>query len=328
MLLLFLLAGCNTPPTPTPNAPQPAASHEALATHYAPIIYQGAASDQDFLTAVDFDGDWIGNNNWEHQPTGDLRAFVYNSVIETETHWFLFYALYHPRDYTEAPCAQSDGCHENDMESLEVVVRKNNTRFGQPAALFTLAHNHIYLYTFPGAGVKSGALKARGKVWLEDAHPVVWVETYGHGIYGKPQALAPGKIIYRPGETAERPQDIRDSDVRYALLSIVDTLWQHRQEIGPGQLFDRPFEYRGMTLPAAFDGNNWGEDKANPPWGYDQEIGDALQRGDFFLDPAKAYRYFAKAPVPVSQIYLTNPFLFNASSSTGAETKASSSYRN
>ncbi len=39
---------------------------------------------------MDFDGDWISNNNWENQPSGDLTAYVYYSVMETETHWFLY----------------------------------------------------------------------------------------------------------------------------------------------------------------------------------------------------------------------------------------------
>jgi ABC-type oligopeptide transport system substrate-binding subunit len=85
-LVTLALSGC-TPPTPAATL-GPSASHQELAYHYAPVIRQGVASDQDFITAVDFDGDWVGNNNWENQPTGDLSAYVYYSVVETETHWF------------------------------------------------------------------------------------------------------------------------------------------------------------------------------------------------------------------------------------------------
>ncbi len=307
-----IVAGCGTPTPPPawPSTPKPPATYDELTRHYAPVIHQGAASDADFITAVDFDGDWIGHNNWEHQPEGDLRAFVYYSVIETDTHWYLFYALFHPRDYTAEPCAKSEGCHENDMESLEVVVRKDGTRFGRPEALFTLAHNHIYLYAFEGSGVKRGGLKVKGRVRAEEDHPIVWVETFGHGIYGKPQALAPGKVIYRVGDTGERPKNIHDDQVPYALVPIYDTLWARREDLGTGKLFDKPFDYRGVMLPTAFDGDDWGEDKANPPWGYNQETDHtALRRGDFFLDPAKAYVAFAHPPEPISQNYLFNPFL-------------------
>ena len=304
------LAACSSSPTAVPTAVpnEPAASHDELARYYSPVIYQGAASDQDYITAVDLDGDWIGNNNWENQPTGDLSAHVYYSVIETESHWYLFYALYHPRDYTDEPCAESDGCHENDMESLQVVVAKDGTSHGRLQALLTLAHSHIYLYPFDDA-VARGALRPDGKGQLIEDHPAVWVETYGHGIYGKPQILVPGKVTYRAGDQAEVPEGIKDDDVRYELVSIYDTLWQHRAEIGPGRLFDNPFDYQGRVLPASFDGEDWGVDKANPPWGYNQEIDDKLLRGDFLLDPAKALAYFAKVTGELSRTYLHNPFL-------------------
>jgi len=309
--LLSLLVTCGSgAPTmvPAPAATQPSASHADLARHYAPVIYQGAATDQDYITAVDMDSDWIGSNNWENQPSGDLSAHVYNSVIETESHWFLFYSLFHPRDYTDEPCEESDGCHENDMESLQVVVAKDGTAYGQPVALLTLAHSHIYLYPI-GDSVKKGTLRPQGQAQLEDGHPKVWVETFGHGIYGKPQILVPGTITYRVGDQAEIPGGIKDDDVRYELVSIYDTLWQHRTEIGPDQLFDQPFDYRGHILPASFDGVDWGEDKANPPWAYNQDIGETLLRGDFFLDPAKALATFATVEGELSRTYVDNPFL-------------------
>jgi len=313
-LALWTLTAC-TPAMPTAveatSTSQPTetpASHEDLARHYAPVIYQGAASDQDYITAVDMDGDWIGNNNWENQPGGDLSAYVYYAVTETDSHWFLFYSLYHPRDYTEEPCEESDGCHENDMESLQVVAAKDGTSLGHLQAMLTLAHSHIYLYPADDS-VKRRALRPDGRVQLVEGHPVVWVETYGHGIYGRPSILVPGKITYLVGDQAEAPEDIHDDNVRYGLVPIYDTLWQHRAEIGPGQIFDNPFDYQGNILPASFDGEDWGQDKANPPWAYNQEIGDMLLRGDFFLDPVKALAYFANLESELSRTYVYNPFL-------------------
>jgi len=311
LALAGLLLSCRPgagPALPVPAATEPAASYADLTRHYAPVIHQGAATDQDYITAVEMDGDWIGNNNWENQPGGDLSAHVYGSVIESESHWFLFYSLYHPRDYTEEPCQESDGCHENDMESLQVVVAKDGTAYGRPVALLTLAHSHIYLYPI-GNAVKKGTLRLQPEAQFEDGHPLVWVETYGHGIYGKPSILVPGVITYRVGDQAEVPDDIHDKDVRYELLSIHDTLWQHRAEIGTGRLFDQPFDYRGQTLPASFDGVDWGEDRANPPWAYNQDLGETLLRGDFFLDPAKALATFATVQGELSRTYVFNPFL-------------------
>jgi hypothetical protein len=309
LAVAWLLAGCGSPPIPTPPAATEApAGHEVLARHYAPVVYQGAASDQDYITAVDLDGDWIGNNNWENQEAGDLSAYVYYAAVETESHWYLFYALYHPRDYTEEPCRESEGCHENDMEALQVVVVKDGTAYGRPQALLTLAHSHIYLFPFDGS-VKKGALRLRDQATLEEGHPAVWVETYGHGISGKREILVPGTVVYRVGDRAEVPEGIKDESVAYGLVSIYDTLWQRRSQIGPGRLFDYPFDYRGHILPASFDGLDWGQDKANAPWGYNQEIGEALLRGDFFLDPARALAYFATLEGGLSRTYVYNPFL-------------------
>jgi len=307
-LLVFLLVACGQAESPSPPASDSPASHQELASHYAPLIYQGVASEQDYITAVDFDGDWIGNNNWQNQPSGDLAAYVYYSVIETETHWFLFYSLFHPRDYTQEPCAESDGCHENDMESLQLVVAKDGSAWGHPVALETLAHSHIYLYRFDNS-VKKGALRVQKRATLEEGHPVVWVETHGHGVYGQPLRLEPTQIVYRQGATAERPQGLDDEQVSYRLLPIYDTLWQHRDEMGPGQAFDRPFSYGGHILPATFDGDDYGLDRANTPWGYDQETDETLSRGDWFLDPARALASHATIKGEFSSHYLYNPYL-------------------
>lgn len=284
---------------------EPSMNSYALAFHWAPVIYHGTAREQDFLTRVDYDGDWVGNNNWDNFPNGDLAAYVYYSVIETETHYFLFYSLFHPRDYE--PWCLPSLCHENDMESIQLVVLKDGTPFGRLQALETLAHSNIFLYV-ADPQVRGGFLSVRGPITFENARPVVYVETYGHGIYGHRIELKQGTIVYRPGEVAQVPQHIND-EVTYALIPIYDTLWQHRTEIGSGKLFDQPFEYRGVILGATFDGDNWGEDKANSPWGYPQALGTELARGDWFLDPARALAYHAHFPAPYSLVYLFNPYL-------------------
>jgi len=315
VLVTLALASCASPtPTDAPPSIPPnggergGAPHQELARHYAPVIHQGVASDQDFIVAVDFDGDWVGNNNWENQPTSDLSAHVYYSVAETETHWFLFYSLFHPRDYTSDPCEESDGCHENDMESVQVVVAKDGTPFGHLQVIETLAHSHIYLYT-SDQSVEVNFLKVKGAVRLEGERPVVYVETYGHGIYGQRKILVPHAVVYRVGERAEVPEGLEDDDVSYQLVSIYETLWAHRDEIGPGQAFDKPFDYQGHTLPAAIDGDDYGTDRANTPWGYDQATGDVLSRGDWFLDPARALAYHASFGGDFSLKYVHNPYL-------------------
>jgi hypothetical protein len=294
------------------------ASYEDLTRHYAPVIRQGAITDQDYITAVDFDGDWVGNNNWENQPTGDLSAYVYYSVIESETHWFIFYSLFHPRDYTYEDCHTSGGCHENDLESIQLIVEKGGTRFGRPKALETLAHSAIYLYIFDDT-VGENILDVTGMAVLEGDHPVVWVEALGHGIYGHrgtgslidPFLFRGGVVIYRLGEKAEAPQGIDDEHVSYKLVPIYDKLWSRRNDIGDGRAFDGPFMYRGEELPMAIDGDDFSTDRANTPWGYYQTTGEVLSQGDWFLDPASALIFHASFRAEFSLKYLSNPFLFD-----------------
>jgi len=314
VLVTLALSGCASP-TPT-AAPGPPASHQELARRYAPVIRQGTITDQDYITAVDFDGDWVGNNNWESQPMGDLSACVYYSVIESETHWFLFYSLFHPRDYTYEDCHTSEGCHENDLESLQLTVEKDGTRFGRLKALETLAHDAIYLYTFDDT-VEGNFLKVTRTAVLEGGHPVVYVEALGHGIYAharassltNPSVLGGGVVTYRVGERAEVPEGVGDGNVSYKLVPIYTTLWPRRDDVGDGRAFDGPFTYQGQMLPKSIDGDDFGRDKANTPWGYYQATGEVLSRGDWFLNPAKAVAYHANFSGDFSLEYVYNPYL-------------------
>jgi hypothetical protein len=189
-----------------------------------------------------------------------------------------------------------------------VVAAKDGTPFGCLQVVETLAHNHIYLYT-ADRSVKGNSLRVKDSVQLEGSHPIVYVETYSHGIYGHRQTLLPHVVVYRVGEQAEVPESLEDDNVSYQLVSIYETLWRHRNEIGPGRAFDQVFDYRGHVLPSTIDGDNHGQDRANTPWGYSQETGGTLQRGDFFLDPARVLAYHASFSGDFSLTYLHNPYL-------------------
>ncbi len=134
-----------------------------MARRYAPVFYQRLAGGEhprrfDYITNFDFDGDWIGNNNWEHaaDPAFPMRGHVYYAVIETETHYFLTYATFHARDWSPVqPLVgsvldhiqksekygkylppelrqQIELNHENDLEGAQVIVRKAGAP-GSPA---------------------------------------------------------------------------------------------------------------------------------------------------------------------------------------------------
>src|SRR5215471_18418858 len=157
--------------------------YRKLAHFHAPIIFQdietrgqsqdegnAASVDQpiqrrgDFIARFDFDGDWNGLNNWANfakRPPADknkdsmARAFIYYSVVETETHYFINYCVYHAQD-REPRCSDVE-CHENDMEGGLHVVKKGpeNGGMGTLWMMMYLAHDNWFTYLTP-AGRPAG----------------------------------------------------------------------------------------------------------------------------------------------------------------------------
>lgn len=286
---------------------------KAIQEFWAPVIYQAAASDADYITLMDYDGDWIGANNWNNFPDHPKPAYVYYDTQETATHWFIFYGLFHPRDYTIDPECPG-GCHENDMESILLVIRKDGTPAGELEAMETIHHSDMTLYTSKDY-IKGGHLKVSGPITLKKGLPVIYVERYGHGIYGtekesiEANPLVTDTVRYVYLGEAEVPDGIPDSKVSYDLVSVYDTYWQHRHCSGQGECFDSPFDYMGVTLPASMDGDDFGIDSANTPWGYNQGNGDKLVRGDWFFDPARAFLFHAGEMDNFSTEYINNRYL-------------------
>ena len=113
--------------------------HEEIAIHYAPQIDQAVnvllseGGRGDFITAVNYDGDWSCLNNWENLRAGDLGAVVYYSVQETDTHYYVGYYFYHPRDDAEIYLDR----HENDLEGIMLAVPKSAEGYLKPEHMYT-----------------------------------------------------------------------------------------------------------------------------------------------------------------------------------------------
>ena len=122
----------------------------------------------DFMTRFDFDGDWNGLNNWanfaahppnEHQQDERARAYMYYSVVETPTHYFIVYSSYHAQD-REPRCSDGE-CHENDLEGGLHMVKKGpeNGGMGSLWLMMYLAHDDWFTYLTPAgraAGIRLG----------------------------------------------------------------------------------------------------------------------------------------------------------------------------
>ena len=293
-----------------------------LAAHWAPVIHQDTDDSYykgDYITNFDFDGDWVGNNNWENLDNYDnIWAYVYYAVIETETHYFIFYMFFHPRDWTDIPDWLGGALdkHENDMEGVMIVVTKDGSQYGSFFLMETRAHLDFYQYTNDG-NIGTGSDDVDGGVIMDNGRPTVFIEAKGHGVYAWDGTDFPGGdgvIYYYINNQTDYPTGGNDRNVSYALVPIMRTLWPRRQNIGDGNMYDDPFVYSGVrynfsaSIGGAFDGDTYQTDKANPPWGMD-DSGDNVNRGDWFLDCAYTVNDHLSIPYNFSLTYEYNPYL-------------------
>ncbi|MGE5488994.1 MAG: hypothetical protein ACM3ZB_14355 [bacterium] len=308
--------------------------YRPLVERYAPFIAQETwfTPKADIPVRFDFDGDWHGDNNWESLDTGSSQAYVYYAVMETSTHWFLIYNLFHPRDYSDR-CVIGT-CHENDNEGLILTVQKDGSPFGRLQVMETLAHDNVYSFTADPA-IRGGVHDIDGGIeFYEGTHPAVFVESGGHGIYGTLAkaslfSLKSGEFASGTGITlvykgvAERPRHGNDRLVGYDLLPIYSEWWL-KAERGKWQqrTFDdyvmyRPFGGRPaipFAIGSTFLGRKEAENKAKPFWGWhDRQTlkQRVLAAGQWGLDPAYAVSRNLRFPAgtPFSLDYTFNPYL-------------------
>jgi hypothetical protein len=310
---------------------------------YAPFIY--AATDkyggrQDIISNYDFDGDLVGNNNWENFDLFDLKPTVYYAILETETHYFISYHLFHPRDWNHFTVWLND-THENDGENFQVVVRKGD---GRLVLLWTQAHYRSRSYTVAGSGIESGTTRIKGEFQIVDSngkadeqgtHACVFVESEGHGIYGTTDPnsdvrLSPdGRYIFegnsgllfrlaRNGEEITEPADATSGEVPYQLDSITIKLWPLLRDgrlTGDGKLLDGSYRYHDELVdinevPRFYDGNRlsgpMGSDRGISPFALDFSFSRGTL-GALFFNPAKRYAEVLSINGPWSRKYVNYP---------------------
>jgi hypothetical protein len=192
VVVLYLAALCAIPfPVRSSHEASPINDrrefYRRLAGFHAPILFQdtevrgesqvegdSASVDRpiqrrgDFITKFDFDGDWNGLNNWAglaKRPPSDIRkdvtarAYLYYSVVETDTHYLINYCAFHAQD-REPRCSDAE-CHENDLEGGLHVVKKGpeNGGMGTLWLMIYLAHDNWFTHLTPAgraAGIKLG----------------------------------------------------------------------------------------------------------------------------------------------------------------------------
>jgi len=298
-------------------------TYRELAEHWSPVIYQATSGRYDYITRFDFDGNWVGHDNWENYECYPLPAYVYYSVIESTNYYFITYLFFHPRDEGNPICDCSH--HENDSEGCRVTIRKDGSYWGRFYLLETIAHHDIHYYT--------------QVEFINESHPAVYVKERKHAVYGTNHARQPqdcwnnrypgdpclifpsvdgtGIGYLYAGRGAEIPESVNDRDVSYELISL-DEIWERR--FGDPFRICKTYTTGGDTptydvqFGARFSGDNYrqglweaGQCAATPPWEYGVEDINDNYYGIWFIDPLRPYLW------DLGERYIFNPYRYSPS---------------
>ncbi|NLS93660.1 MAG: cadherin-like domain-containing protein [Planctomycetaceae bacterium] len=311
--------------------------HQPLRNAAGAIQFGPESPIRELIVALDFDKNWTtndlgtnGSDKGDSRTTAKLTqypldAYVYYSVSETKTHWFLLYAFYHPIDHQNYV---GFGGHWHDFEGVMFVVRKDpNDTYGILEGCITQYHGEFLPYTPPDSalnksdGVLSSLLFPRNSDGEGDGeyHPMTHQQKIGHGVkawpynLGYPNAYSwsvgvdhfgqidenperpfgvfdDGGIVYYPSlSKAEEPADFNDRCVYYKLVDILEPngLWDHRYD---PETFPTGWGQLRRYIPL-FGSDDYLvlSDGANPPWRMNAQalagLDPALFASDVFATP-------------------------------------------
>ncbi|MBU3135500.1 hypothetical protein KPL39_04380 [Clostridium gasigenes] len=256
-------------------------TYEELAQHWSPVLRHAVditRPESDSIAKFNYDGDWIGNNNWNNRDSFPMEAYVYYGVQETTTHYFITYGFFHPRDDSSLSIDR----HENDFEGILSVIKKDETLYGTMVAMESQAHGQQYQYKVAGSEVENGHENIDGTLIFNVSNPEVFIEAGGHGAYAWKGDSAPGGngIVYKYTGIADVPSNMSgnyQNQYGYNLVKI-DEIWDRREDVGGS---GHTFQSFGR-----FDGDDFKADSANSPWNWDDSDDGANFNGMIISDPA------------------------------------------
>lgn len=322
LLSLLFLTGCNTEPDEVQKGKSQEYSktsdvtssfHSSLALRWAPVHYQDTDvtgdyslnGKSDYITAINFDNDWNATNNWNNIANYAAKAHCYYSVVETATHWFIVYAFFHPRDWTDNPFAYYFDQHENDMEGLLSIIKKDGSQYGNFQGMVTVSHSDFFSFIPNGSPLQSNEESIDGTVTMEsfngELRPATAQEAKGHGLKANPYYTINGDgIKYFPSlnGTAEIPSSANDRDVRYKLVDIFEA----------GGLWDQRFNTSLFKSAEGSFQSSYGSGGANAPWAWD-DGNDTPGWGALGKDPAFLVSKYYKNLGNFSFNYIDNKYI-------------------
>lgn len=296
----------------------PVDEHVEAARIYAPWIMHEtdeALGRQDIPSAMDFDGDRLGVNHWESFPRYEILPTVYYTYAETDTHLFLTYHLFHPRDWKPFALGYQD-THEGDGENLQVVVEKANASV---VLVTTQAHYDAWSYAPLRGPIRSGAETIRAEFEIATGHPMVYVESEGHGIYGSLDPRAANRlarigdpvVIHRPaneGEALFEPKAPWNESAPYRLVSLPAFLANATRHEG---LFAGYEDVEGRATPRYHKGDRYsgplGASRGISPFALGFGWSDA-EFSSLFWTPAERYLEAYEIDGAWSTHYVVTPF--------------------
>ena len=289
-----------------------------IAYRHAPIHHQdvdvtgesGLMGRADYITAVDFDNDWDTTNNWENAESHELSACCYYSVVESATHWFVVYAFFHPRDWSDIPVIGGLDEHENDLEGCLAIVRRptpgDDPKWGEIEGLVTVFHRDLFTYVTTDSPFLEGEEDIDGELTLQEfdgsRHPVTAQEAKGHGLKAWPYVKIEGGdgVIYVPSRSeSEEPSSPNDREVMYRLVDI----------FAEGGLWSRQDDMETFSTWGIFAGDDGKNNAAHAPWRWDDHDDDShLTGGELALDPVRLTMIYFSDLGDFSREYLRNEY--------------------
>lgn len=294
-----------------------------LAKRFAPVFYQdtGRQPNADFFAAVDFDGNLDPVDNRDNIDAFPLVGTVYYSAVETRTHIFLVYAVFHPVNYGLFLDGTTETT-ENSMTGLLVVVDRAHIAEA-PVYVETYMEGQFMQYTGRGK-VLPRTEDVDGQATFEDGtHVRVFLESGRHGCLinaetvigeytGEPGGDFPGGdgVIYRETDEPAEPEGPNDRNAGYRLAPILDTLWKVQDFVGRRSVYATTFRMAtGCEYPERFVASSPGQRGGRPPWAWDDLDDEGVRAGEWFFWPAWAAASHVTMPEPFDVQYTYNPFL-------------------